>query len=378
MIVTALDRWRRLSDPSGALLTVFLTVPADPSSLRELPARLDGVLAAAATPRGDEDTRRRGRAALAAVRQVGTIRARDWFGHHMAVVASADGGVVDEIQLPCPVPDRAVFGYRPYLRLLVRAIQHCRNHAVVVVDRRQAWLFQVSGQTDRLVRQLDDQGVRDRSHAGWHGLDEYRVRNHAGELARRHYDATADSLAEFGEDWWPFVVAGHSDGVAEFLASLSQQLRDKAAGSFAIDPHTMTSDNVRAQAATVMAGWETERQRRLAEGLAELRAADLALDGVEPCAELVNSSRADLLVVRGDEMAPGWVCGRCGAITTKVARCHSCGAPARPVPDVIDEMVARMLDAGEQVDLGAGEGPAPSVTVALHGSGRRLAGRLAR
>jgi peptide chain release factor subunit 1 len=109
-----------------------------------------------------------------------------------------------------------------------------------------------------------------------------------------------------------------------------------------------------------------------------LRAADLALDGVEPCAELVNSSRADLLVVRGDEMAPGWVCGRCGAITTKVARCHSCGAPARPVPDVIDEMVARMLDAGEQVDLGAGEGPGPSVTVTLHGSGRRLASRLAR
>jgi len=101
----------------------------------------------------------------------------------------------------------------------------------------------------------------------------------------------------------------------------------------------------------------------------------VAVDGVEPCAKLVSSSRADLLVVRGDEMAPGWVCGRCGSITTKAARCHSCGAPARPVLDVIGEMVARMLDAGEQVDLGAGE--VPNVTVTLHGSGRRLAGRLA-
>jgi hypothetical protein len=61
-------------------------------------------------------------------------------------------------------------------------------------------------------------------------------------------------------DPWPYVVGDHGDGVAEFFASLSPQLRDKAAGSSATDPHTMKPD-VHAHAATVMAGWEAERQR---------------------------------------------------------------------------------------------------------------------
>jgi hypothetical protein len=37
-------------------------------------------------------------------------------------------------------------------------------------------------------------------------------------------------------------------------------------------------------------------------------------------------------------------------------------------------MVARMLDAGAQVDLGGDEYVGPSVNVRLHGSGRRHAG----
>lgn len=45
MIGSPLDRMHRHSDPAGALLSVFVTVPPDPTALRESPARLDGVMA---------------------------------------------------------------------------------------------------------------------------------------------------------------------------------------------------------------------------------------------------------------------------------------------------------------------------------------------
>ena len=376
MIGTPLNHLRRHSDPSGALLSVFVTVPPDPTVLRELPARLDGVLATARMPEADDATRRRARAALARVHEAGAIRGRDWFGQTMAIVASADAGVLEAIRVPCSVPDRALFGRRAHVRLPLRAFQQCRPYVVVVIDRRQAWLFEVGGRTVRPVRRIDDEGVRDRSHAGWHGLEEYGVRHRAAELARRHYDATATALAQFDVKARPVVVGGHSDGVAEFLSALSPPLRDNVAGTFAIDPHTMTPDDVRAHAQSVMADREAERQRRLAADLAEWEAAGLAVSGVELCADVVSRSGADLLVVRGDERVTGRVCDRCGALSAHAIPCRACGAPTGPVPDVVDEMVARMLDAGGQVDLGGDEYVGPSVNVRLHGSDRRHAGRV--
>jgi Bacterial archaeo-eukaryotic release factor family 10 len=256
MIGTPLDRLRRHSDPSGALLSVFVTVPPDPAALREFPARLNRLLATARMTDADDGARRRARAALARVREAGSVRGRDWFGHSVAVIASADAGVLDAMRLPCAVPDRAVFGRRAYVRLPLRAFQQCRPYAVVVIDRRRAWLFEVGGGTIRPVRRFEDEGMRNRSHAGWHGLDEYGVRHHAAELARRHYDATAAALAKLCVKGHPFVVGGHSDGVAEFLSSLSPPLRSNAAGTFVIDPHTMTPDDVRAHAEAVMADRE--------------------------------------------------------------------------------------------------------------------------
>lgn len=354
---------------------MFVTVPPDPAALRELPARLASVMATARMPEVDHATRRRARAALLRVREAGTVRGRDWFGHSMAIVASADAGVLEEMRLPCAVPDRAVFGRRAYVRLTLRAFQQCRPYAVVVVDRRRAWLFDIAGRTVHPVRRLDDEGLRDRSHAGWHGLDEYGVRRHAAELARRHYQATAAALAQLGVNGRAVVVGGHGDGVAEFLASLPPPLRDTVVGTFAIDPHTMTPGEVRAHAEAVMADREAERQRRLAADLAEWEAAGLAVSGVQACADLVSRSRADLLVVRGDAPVPGRVCDRCGVISTNGTGCRACGASVRPAPDIIDEMVARMLDVGADVDLGGDEYVGPSVEVRLRGPDR--AGRRA-
>ncbi len=353
---TSVDRLRRLWDPTGCLLSVFITIPPDPAALRELPARLDRLLATARLAGVDPGGGRRVRAARVAVRERGAAQAREWFGRSVALVASGDGVVLEEMRLPCAVPDRAVFGRRAYLRPLLRVRQACRPYAAVVIDRRQALLFEISGDAIHRVRSLEGESARGRTHAGWYGLEEYRDRHHQAELAHRHYEATAAAIERHAPgNGHSLVVGGHKDGVEEFLASMPVPLRDRVAGTFVVDPHTMTPHVVHVRAAEVMAEWETARRRRMADHLAAWEAAGLAVSGVEPSAEMIGKSLVDLLVVRGDEPVPGSVCDRCGGLATEPFRCPTCQTVAHPVVDVIDEMVARVLDTGGVVDLGGSE-----------------------
>jgi hypothetical protein len=373
---TPVDRLRELWDPTGCLLSVFITVPPDPAALREFPARLDRLLATARPVGVDAGAGRRVQAARAAVRETGVARAREWFGRTVAIVASGDGGVLEEMRLPCVVPDRAVFGRRPYLRPLVRAKQACRPYSVVVIDRRQAWLFEISGDAIHRVRRLEGESTRGHTHAGWYGLEEYRDRHHQAELAHRHYEAAAAALQELAPaDGYSLVVGGHKDGVEEFLTSLPVPLRDRVAGTFAVDPHTMTPHVVHTRAAAVMAERETTRQQRVADDLAKWEAAGLAVSGVERCAEMVSKSLADLLVVRGDDPVPGSVCDQCGGLTMDLYHCRNCKTVAHPVFDVIDEMVARMLDTGGKIDLGSREHVGFSVAARLRHTALAHGGR---
>lgn len=130
----ALARLRRHCDPSGALLSVYVSVPPDPTALRDWRARLHALVATARPSEVGIRPRRRARLARLRIGELGFSRARDWFGHSMLVVASAEG-VLEELRLPAPVPDLAVFGRHVYLRATVRSFGQLRPVHGVVVDR---------------------------------------------------------------------------------------------------------------------------------------------------------------------------------------------------------------------------------------------------
>ena len=43
-------------------------------------------------------------------------------------------------------------------------------------------------------------------------------------------------------------------------------------------------------------------------------------------------------------MIGGYACDRCGALSAGRGECPGCGTAARPVPDLLEEMVQRTLD----------------------------------
>ena len=102
------------------MLSLYLAVPpsADPAVLGgragELIAAAEAVTGRAVEPRAGER-----------VRDKLATCARDWPGRTVAVFACAGSGLFEAIQLPCPLPERAVLGVRPHIRPLLLARQRC-------------------------------------------------------------------------------------------------------------------------------------------------------------------------------------------------------------------------------------------------------------
>jgi hypothetical protein len=71
--------------------------------------------------------------------------------------------------------------------------------------------------------------------------------------------------------------------------------------------------------------------------------------GLQACLAAVNAGIVETLVVPRDGLVPGYECGRCGALGTDTDSCPDWGTAPLPVPDVIEEMVSRILEDGGQV-----------------------------
>lgn len=349
-------RLLQYDDPDNVLLSVHLTVPAEVPGLREMSVRLDSMLSALEAPAGH-----RARAALTAeaeaIRGAVAEHARDWLGHGVALFNSAALGLHEEVPVATPLPERAILGKRPYVRLLLSALRHVRPYFVVVVDRRQAWMYRVEGHTIEPMSRLVGEGVRDPSYGGWAGFEEYRVRNRAEELARKHYRSTAATLDSLLKDNdREFVVGGNEINIVEFIDLLPHPLRARVVGTFVVDPHTMTAGDLRLLSRRALAERRSRYEAQLRADLSDWAASGMAVTDLQRCAENVTQALVELLVVIGDDMIPGWVCDSTGDILIDQATCPTCGERARRLDDVIDEMVARVVSLGGQVEFLSGPG----------------------
>jgi hypothetical protein len=220
----------------------------------------------------------------------------------------------------------------------------------VVVDRQRAWLFRVTGDRIDAEAQPESPGVRDHRFGGWYGLESYRVNDRVAELAHRHYRDTAAILGHAAKaNALPLVVGGHEDSVPAFLADLPGDVRDRFAGSFVVDPHTMTSARVRALAAPVIETWVNQREQQLIDQISCEPPGGLAAIGVNACLSAVNQRAVAVLVVPVGGLIPGFRCENCGMLGSEPGACPH-GSPAvRPVPDLLEEMAIATRDDGGEV-----------------------------
>lgn len=353
---------RAISASEPTILSVYVWVPVDLDELRGLPARADDLIKLTVGTPGRRAIRetikgKDGRQALTEfeaerrfVRERLELHGRDWMGHTVAIFAGDEAGMREEFALPCVLKDRAVVADRPHVRPLLVALQRCPEYLTAVVDRQHAWIFQVSGTQIESVAQQETPGVRSHGFAGWYGLESYRINERITDLAKHHFRETGAILTRaLRGHGRPLVVGGHEETIPRFLAALPGEVRDRFAGSFVIDPHTMTPARVRELSEPVLRDWATERERRLVAELSERPPDGLTVTGLKACMEAVGQHAIRLLVLPVGGLMPGFRCQRCGALGTTAETCAHGPSQARPVPDLLEEIAAATIEGGGEV-----------------------------
>lgn len=353
------ERLRSVRTDDRSVLSLYLRVPADPAELRELWARAHGIVETATGPGGElsgsvlADDEQRARKLL-------ETHGRDWLGHTAAIFVGGQdggrGGLSEAVSLPCELPDRAVLAERPQIRSLLVALQRCPVHYVVIVDQRHAWLFRVSGdQVESTGATTEQPQVRSRGFSGWYGLESHRINDRIVELAHEHFEATVSLLERVmrpdGQE--PMVVGGHEETIPQFTSMLPNGLAERLAGSFVVDPHTMTPARVRDLARPVIDDWVGMHEQRLTVELREAQGPHdpLTVAGLSQCLAAVNQRAVHTLIVPVGGVISGYACARCGALSsTPGGECTDGPDAARLVPDLFEEMVTRTLDEGGRTE----------------------------
>jgi peptide subunit release factor 1 (eRF1) len=344
------EKLRSVRAPGLAVLSLYLPVPLDPAGLRGLAAEAGDLMAGAgASNAGGASTAGISDADRDAVLDALAAHGRDWLGHTVAFFACGELGLFEAMPLPCLLQERAVLATRPHVRPLLAALQRCPDYRVVIADRRHSWILSVSGTRVETVARQSDEAPRSPGFGGWYGLESHRIQQRVIQLGRHHYRDTAAILqraADAGRNV-PLVIGGHHDSIAGLLQALPPAVRKDFAGSFTADPHTLTVARIRELAGPVIEGWAVRRERELSEEIF----GQLAAVGLHASLAAVNEGAVDHLLVAHEGMIPGFVCGRCGALSTGSDECPDWGTAARAVPDLLDEAVQRTLDDDGQVTV---------------------------
>lgn len=356
-----IDRLLRFRSADAPVLTVYLSVPADPGELRAVEARCHSLIKpirdladSGELPHSHKESLR---ADIDRVLEIPT-RASELQGRSVAVFACQQAGLFEEVVLPRRVRDEAVTEPAPYLRPLLALMEDAHRYTVVVLDRARAWLFEF------YMGELEEQVTSSSPLSS-----KRRAPHRAEQQARHHYRETAESTEELmrttGSEL--LIIGGHQETVAEFTPFLPYRLQSRVAGTFVIDPHTMTTAQVRDDAEQVVQAYERDEEKRLVdEALARVAAGGLGAVGLEWCLTAVNERGVQVLLVDDDEQVPGRVSDACGWVGLEGEECPVCGQMTRKVPDVIDEMAVAVIDASGHVKHVHADTPLSRYVVASH------------
>jgi Bacterial archaeo-eukaryotic release factor family 10 len=271
----------------------------------------------------------------------------------LTVFSCSGAGFFEELVLPRTLRDRIVVDATPWVRPLMAVLDEFHRCCLVILDKTTAQVWDYFQGELQPERRVVDARLRKPNYAGWHGLEEHRVRYRANEQAKRHFRRVAELVDDlFRADSYDLIaVGGHQEDVPRFLDHLPRALRHRVAGTFAIDPRTADTGVLKEHAQGIVEAYErAQEQHSVAEVLDRGAAGGLGAVGVDLCLWAGSVSAVQALLVHGDAAVPGVVCESCGWLGTQGQTCAMCGLPTRPAADVLDELAEAVIDDGGSVE----------------------------
>jgi hypothetical protein len=277
-------------------------------------------------------------------------RRERWNPGSIGIFSSSRQGVFEEVALPRLVHEQVVVDATPFVRPMLAVLDEYHRACVVLISKGSARAWELYQNEMREATAFHDLTLRKPNYAVWRA--ENRIHHRKDELAKRHYRRTVDVLEQMfrsgGYDL--LVVAGREHEIPAFVEFLPYELGLRLAGSFAIDDSALLGD-IKAEAQAVLDRYERDEETRMvAEVLDRAAMGGLATTGLTDCLWAGSVSAVQLLLVQEAAALPGVVCDESGLLALSGDICPESGNPTRPVPDIIDELVTRVVDDGGAIE----------------------------
>lgn len=350
-VVRKLARW----DPDGVPITsVHLTVDGRRYPRKsEYEVRLDELLRRA---RAQAEAEGLSREALRSVQ--GDLEAigsfvRDEFDRDdtrgLALFSARAAGLWEEVRLPRPVRDRATVASAADVLPLEQVLETYRPMCMALVDYEKARVFLSElGRIEEVTDVFDDVPGR-HDQGGW---SQMRMQRHVDDHRQRHLKRVAEALFQLLKTR-PFdslVLAGPAEAHLDLEHNLHPYLRERIRAGLTLAV-TATLDEVAARCLEVEEDLERRNEAAKIEALrAAAESGGKAVTGLPGTLAALAEGRVGEIMVSLDLSAPGFSCPSCGRLTDQGTKCPACGSKMEPVPDVVEEAVARALRQGCRVE----------------------------
>jgi hypothetical protein len=270
-----------------------------------------------------------------------------WPPGAVAIFSCSGRELYEEIPLPRQVRERVIVDATPFARPMLAVLSEYHRACVLVIDKASARVWEVDQDEMREVSAFRDRVLRKPDYAA--NLAEDRVRNKEEELVKKHYRRAVKVLEDLQQtDGYDLVIiGGHDYEVPEFIQILPNDLGNRVAGTFSVDPTTAPLAEIRDSARSILERYQREEEQRLVSEVLEKAAMGRpAALGLESCLQAAPVAAIKTLLVLQGAIAPGVVCDESRWLALTGDTCPLCGNPTRRTPDVIDELVAAVIDEG--------------------------------
>jgi hypothetical protein len=316
-----LERILRFHGGGLPVVTMYLTLAPAPgdvhaAAMTKADSLLHEIRALEEDRRLDHDTRMSLRGDIETIEEVVERSVRT--PGALAIISCSGKGALELVRLPRAVRDRIMVDETPWVRPLLAVLDEHRRCFAVVVDRELAHAWEL------YIGQIRDHGPL--VTAALDGL----VSSDRGEI---------------------LALGGHEYELAHFVEELPRSLRERVAGTFAID-HTAARNagSIQAHAQEILEGYELDQQRQsVANVLGSAAAGHLAVVGLDACLWAGSVAAVQALYVQDGTIRPGVVCDRSRWFAASGQSCPVCGAEMRRTPDVINELTETVIDEGGSV-----------------------------
>jgi peptide chain release factor subunit 1 len=268
-----------------------------------------------------------------------------------AVFASDADGIFQVEALTHEVPDVALLGHRPYLRPLRTRPRDLRA-GFLVADRLQARVFVVCGSVvTELGDPIEAEPVK-RDYGGFEGNAEHTARQRADENAARLWKDAGQRLFEAHQERpLDFVAIGAPAELADGIArALHPYLAQLPRVDFPAVPGSVTETALRSEAASSADEVRRNRQAALAGRVCDTAwSGGMAVLGLSRCLAASNAQAIETLVIAGDLVRPGVLCGSCGFLARSGEECPVCGDGLIETEDVVADLIEAVVAAGGSV-----------------------------